>query len=190
MHRWLLACPFLLVFTLRGVPQQAQVGLHVEVVEGDGAINSIRLHRGHNPLVRVTSPEGEPVAGATVTFLLPSSGPSATFPDGGLTATMLTDEQGRAETRGLRPNAIEGQFQIGVRASSRGSAGVATLVQTNAEPEIKRTHTKLYVILAAVGGVAAGGAVLASRGKSSPADTATTTGGSITSGTPTFGPPH
>jgi hypothetical protein len=162
----------------------------VEVVEGDGAINSIRLHRGHDPSVRVTGPEGEPLAGATVTFLLPSSGPGATYPNGGLTATVQTDRQGMAAARGLRPNAIEGQFQISVRASSHGSAGVATLAQTNAEPEIKTSHTKLYVILAAVAGAATGGAVLASRGKSNPADTATTAGGSITSGTPTFGPPH
>jgi hypothetical protein len=68
--------------------------------------------------------------------------------------------------------------------------GAVTLLQTNAEPVAQSGHTKLIVILAAVAGAAAGGAVLAARGKSSPADTPTAASGSITAGIPTFGPPH
>lgn len=165
--------------------------LHVEVVEGDGAINSIRLHRAFDPVVRVTDSGGEPAPEVTVTFLLPATGPSGTFPDGGLSSTIQTDDKGRAAARGLRPNSIEGQFQIRVTASSHGSEGAATLVQTNAEPVVRSSHTKLIVILAAIAGAAAGGAVLATRGgQSSPTPATTTSSGSISAGTPIFGPPH
>src|ERR1035437_1004024 len=75
---------------------QTQPGISLRVVEGDGAINSIRLHRAHNPVVQVLDPTGQPVAGATVTFLLPATGPSGTFGDNGLSITM---QIGRASWR-------------------------------------------------------------------------------------------
>jgi hypothetical protein len=163
--------------------------IRVEVVEGDGAINSIRLHRAHDAVIKVTDVRGEPLLGATVTFMLPVSGPSAAFPDGGQSATVQTDESGRASARGLRPNAIAGQFQIRAKASLLGSTAEATVVQTNAEPTIHTGHTKLIVILVAVGGAAAGGVALALHGKSTPTDTPSG-GGAITAGAPIFGPPH
>ncbi len=190
MHRWPAVCIFTLISCVLTAQESSKPSIQIEVVEGDGAINSIRLHRAHDPVVRVTGPEGESLPGVTVTFLLPSTGASATFPDGAQTLTIQTDKDGRAAGRGLRPNAIEGQFQIRVKASSRGSENQAVLMQTNAEAVIKSGHTTLIVVLAAVAGAAAGGAVLASRGKSSPSDTTSTTGGSINAGAPIFGPPH
>jgi hypothetical protein len=121
--------------------------------------------------------------------MLPVSGPSAAFPDGGQSATVQTDDHGAAAARGLRPNAIAGQFQIRAKASLLGSTAEAIVVQTNAEPVIRTGHTKLIVILVAVGGAAAGGAALALHGKSTPAD-APSGGGAITAGAPIFGPPH
>src|SRR5438045_2773092 len=76
----------------------------LRVLEGDRAINSIKLHRGHDPVVQVVGASGEPIAGAAVTFLLPASGPSAAFSDGGLSLTVQTDARGMAAARGLRPN--------------------------------------------------------------------------------------
>lgn len=79
-------------------------------VDGDVAINSIRQHRGHDPVC--VSPLWEANRGASATFLPPSTGPSATLPGGGVTVTVQTDEQGRARARGLHPNAIEGRSRF------------------------------------------------------------------------------
>jgi len=174
-------------------PQPTVVNINIGALEGDGAINSIRLRRAHEPVVRVADSGGEPLSGATVTFLLPATGPSGSFLDGGLSLTTQTDSQGRAVGRGLRPNSIAGQFRIRVTASWSGSEGAATLVQTNAEPVVKSSHSKTIAIIAIIAGAVAGGAAIAARGKSSPSDNATTTsvaGGSISPGTPSFGPPH
>jgi len=198
MHRYRRICLLLLIFRVLAAQERpaatplasAAAAIRIDVIEGDAALNSIRLHRAHDIAVRVTNAGGEPLRGITVMFALPDSGPSATFPDGGIRSTVQTDDQGRAAARGIRPNSIAGQFQIRVTASWRGSEGAATLVQTNAEPEVRSGRTKWIVILAAVAGAAAGGAVLAARGKSSSSDAATPTGGSITAGAPIFGPPH
>ena len=61
---------------------QAQPAISIRVVEGDNAINSIRMKRGHDPVVQVLNATGEPLAGATVSFLLPPTGAGATFSDG------------------------------------------------------------------------------------------------------------
>ena len=98
----------------------AKSGLSIQVVEGDGAINSIRLHRGHDPVVRLVSSEGKPVVGATVTFVLPATGASGSFGDSGLSLTVPTGPDGTAAGRGLHPNGTAGQFQIRVIASWNG----------------------------------------------------------------------
>ena len=171
----------------------------IQIVEGDGAINSIRLHRGHEPVVRVVTPGGEPVAGASVTFLLPASGASASFADSGLSITVVTDDGGIATGRGLRPNGVAGPFRIRVTTSWHGLPAVASLSQTNAEPVVHASHTKAIVILVVVAGAAAGGAA-AALGHSTPASqSAANTGGTIAgstgigtvvAGSPTIGPPH
>jgi hypothetical protein len=176
-----------------GLGQEA--GVHIQIVEGDGAINSIRLRRAHEPVVKLTDSAGEPIENASVTFVLPANGPSASFGDSGLSLTVQTDSRGTAAGRGLRPNAIAGQFRIRVATSWHGVPAAATLMQTNAEPVAKAGHGKVIAILAVVAGAVAGGAAVATRGgKSSAADTssasATQTGGSISAGSPSVGPPH
>lgn len=174
---------------------QAQTpSVTIRVVEGAGAINSIKLRRGHDPVVQVVDASGEPVAGAAVTFLLPASGPSATFGDNSLSLTAQTDRRGMAAARGLRPNRVEGQFRIRVTTSWNGQSVSATLTQTNAEPVGKSSNSKWIVIAVVVGGAAAGGAVAAMHGGSSsnsPAGGGATASGpsTIVAGTPTFGPP-
>src|SRR5690348_12029241 len=60
-------------------PPPATNPLHIRIVEGDAAINSIRFHRAHDPVVQVLDEKGAPVGGVTVTFLLPATGPGGTF---------------------------------------------------------------------------------------------------------------
>src|SRR5512133_2396804 len=109
--------PFVLVLT---VSLEAQT-LTVKVVEGGGAINSIRLQRGHDPVVQVLDEAERPVAGAAVTFLLPASGAGATFADGSLSQTTTSDARGMAAARGMKPNRLAGQFRIRATASLRGA---------------------------------------------------------------------
>jgi hypothetical protein len=180
---------------------QAQSPMTIKIIEGDHAINSIRMKRGHDPVVQVLSGSGEPIAGATVSFLLPASGAGATFSDGGLSLTVQSDAKGMAVGRHLTPNRIEGPFRIRVTASSHGEAASAALSQTNAEPAVKSSRSKWIVIAVAAGGALAGGVVAASHGGgSSSSDTSggSTGGGSgggaagataIVPGSPSFGPP-
>src|SRR5689334_14495032 len=82
------------VAVLAGHAQTAPIS--IRVVQGDHAINSIKLRQGHDPVVQLTDPAGAPIAGATVTFMLPASGPGATFPDQSLSSSVQTDQQGMA----------------------------------------------------------------------------------------------
>ena len=176
----------------------AASGVQIRIVQGDGAINSIRLHRAHDPEVQVVDSDGHPVSGATVTFLLPALGAGGTFQDNGLSLTTQTDEHGMAAGRGLKPNRIAGPFHIRVTTSWRGQPANATLTETNAEPVAKSSSSKKIIIIAVIGGAAAAGAVVAAHGGGSPGTPAgsggSTAGGSggatITSGSPSFGPPH
>jgi len=174
----------------------AQGGITIKVLQGDGAINSIRMRRGHDPVVQVFDPSGEPLRNATVSFLLPATGPSGSFGDSGLSLTVQTDDHGMATGRGLVPNRIEGPFKIRVTASAHGDSATATIGQTNAEAAVKTARSKWIVIAAVVGGAAVGGAVLAAKGGKSDTTAGGTTGsvssgaGTIIPGAPTFGPPR
>lgn len=193
--KWSITWVTFLTFCAVSVRGQTTTGLTIHVVEGASAINSIKLRRGHDPVVQVVNSNGQPVAGATVTFLLPASGASGTFADNSLSLTAQTDSRGMATGRGLKPNKLAGQFRIRVTTSWRGEAASATLMQTNAEPEMKSNNSKWIVIAAVVGGVAAGGALAATRGGSSSASPTapiptTPTASTIVAGTPSFGPPR
>ena len=168
---------------------QTETGIGIRVIEGDEAINSIRLHRAHDPVVRVLDATGEPIAGAMVTFLLPASGPSGTFGDSGLSLTIQTDAKGMAVGRGLRPNRIAGQFHIRATTSWHSQAANASLTQTNAEPLAKSHTSRTLAIVIIAAAAVAGGAAAATHGKSSPA-AASTGSTTITAGSPSFGPPQ
>jgi hypothetical protein len=163
----------------------------IEVLEGDGAINNIRLHRAREPVVRVVDQDGHPIPNVAVTFLLPSQGAGGTFADGKTLLTVMSDNNGQAVGHGLRPNGTAGQFQIRVTTSFQGQAATANISQTNAEPAQGGGSSKTILILALVGGAAAAGAAVAlGKGKSSSSTTTTTNPGAVISpGNPTFGPP-
>ncbi|HUD99711.1 MAG TPA: hypothetical protein VMR62_09060 [Bryobacteraceae bacterium] len=175
--------------------RSAPAGPRIEVLEGDGAINNIRLHHAKEPVVRVVDQDGKPIPNVAVTFALPASGPGGTFAGGNTSSTVMTDSNGQAVGHGLRPNGNAGQFQIRVTTSVAGQAVTATISQTNAEPATGGGSSKTLVILALVGGAAAAGvAVALGKGKSSAGNTTTTTttttsGIVITPGSPVFGPP-
>lgn len=190
---------YLLILLAPMLAAAQEPALRIRVLEGDGAINSIRFHRAKDPVVQVTDSSGEPIAGAIVTFLLPGTGPSGTFGESGLSLTVTTERDGRAAAHGLKPNRIEGPFRIRVAASAAGQNASAVLNQTNAEPVVQSKSGKKIAIIALIGAAAVGGAVAAAHGGKSSSTTTTDStgttasvppGATIVPGTPTFGPPH
>jgi hypothetical protein len=168
---------------------------HIEVLEGDGAINNIGLHRAKEPVVRVADQDGHPLANVAVTFVLPEQGPSGIFTDGHSSLTVMTDESGQAVGHGLRPNGIAGQFHVTVTVSYQGQAATAILTQTNAEPAAAAKSSKTLIIVGVVAGVAAAGAAIGLAGKKSGSSSSSGSGGGssgivITPGSPSFGAPH
>jgi len=111
---------------------QAPTQLNLIIVEGDGAINNVRQRTAREPIVQVQDENKKPVAGATIVFLLPESGPSGTFKDGTRILKVMSDNNGRAVAKGLRLNNISGKFQIQVEASYKGATATSTITQSNA----------------------------------------------------------
>jgi hypothetical protein len=186
---------------LWAAPQQSSGELTLLVIEGQNAINNISRNTAYEPIVEVRDGAGKPVAGASVSFVLPTIGPGALFPDGSRELMVQTDETGRAVGRGLRPNNQVGQFEIRVVASHSGSKATASITQTNAAPVVasSKSGKKLAIILGLVGGGAAAALAAASGGGGSGGGGTGTTppptggdpvSGTITPGTPGFGPPR
>jgi len=164
--------------------------LRIIVLEGEGSINNIREHTAHAPVIRVLDAEERPVAGATVNFLLPDLGASGYFPEGRTNFTTRTDTDGQAVARGLRPNNVAGRFQIRVSASSGNRRGTATVTQVNVAPAAARGKSKTKYIIAVLVAGGAAGAVFAAKGGGKSSSTPSSTGTTITPGSPVFGPPQ
>ncbi|MCS7026038.1 MAG: carboxypeptidase-like regulatory domain-containing protein [Bryobacteraceae bacterium] len=170
--------------TIPGAP----ASMKLTVKEGDGALNNIKAMRAKEPVVLVTDANDRPLAGASVTFLLPELGPGAMFPEG-YSTTVTTGPDGLAVGRGMRPNNVVGPFEIRVVASYQGQTARAVIKQTNAAPQASSGSGKKAAILVAVlGGAGAAVALGVTRsGKSNPSQPG---GTSISAGGSTFGPPR
>jgi hypothetical protein len=164
--------------------------IRISVMEGEGAINNVRLQRAKVPVIRVETETGAPVSGAFVHFLAPTEGPGGVFLDGSSTSTVMTDTEGRASARGFRPNKTVGQFQIRVTVSYSGKTANARIIQTNAESAAARQiSSKKIALLAIVGVAVAGGAAMVARGGGGSKTPAAAPGTVIAAGNPAFGPP-
>jgi hypothetical protein len=120
--------------------------IRLVVVEGEGAINNLKRRTAREVIIQVEDENHKPIGGATVSLLLPSSGPGGQFSGGGLSQTLRSDPMGRVRFN-FRPNNVAGQFQANVTASYQGVTAATTVAQTNS-----------LVAAAAAGGAAAGGA--------------------------------
>ena len=185
---WLVLCG-----TLAGADRPA---LHVTILEGEGAFNDIHKGLARAPVVEVRDENGSPVENARVVFQLPEVGPSGTFGESGLMYVATTDREGHASAIGLKPNRVEGSFQIVVTVSSQGRTGRTLIRETNTlaggDRPIKSGRSKWLGILLAVGGAASGGIIAATRGggssNSSTASAPTPT--TLSAGTVTIGGPR
>ena len=188
-------------------PGFAQGGptLNLVIVEGEGQINNIRQRTAREPIVEVQDENHKPIAGVAVTFLLPNQGASASFADGSHSLTVISDNQGRAVARGLRPNNAQGQYQIHVSASYHGQTANAVITQSNvmgaaaagsAAGAAAGISGKLVAILIVVGAAAVGGGIYASTHAGSSNNNSTIPSGpstvttTITVGAGTVGPPR
>jgi len=173
--------------------QEPATNLRITVLEGEGAMNNIKLRSPRNLVVQIEDSNKKPLPQVAVTFTAPNTGAGGAFSNGESTTTVTTDPQGRASIRGFRPNTQAGKFEIRVSASSNGETARATITQFNmavsAPPPAKSNTGKLIAIIAVVGGAAAAGGFIATRksGTTTPPPLPSLT---VAAGTGTVGPPQ
>jgi hypothetical protein len=176
----------LLLVTQSSFAAQADVGLRIQVMQGDDARNVVEQIPAIPITVRVTDRNNRPIPGATVVFTSPETGASGDFANGLTTFSAVSDESGTAVAREYRPNDISGTYQIRVRAEYLGEVAATMVRQTNIVA--KKSMGKLIAIMAVAGAAGVAGAALAARGGnngSSPSSNPTGNPGSSSS-TPTI----
>lgn len=184
-----------LMAQLPAPPPPAPGELKVLILEGEGVINNVRLRAARELSVQVNDEQEKPVAGATVSFLLPSQGPGGMLANGASHTTVQTDARGRAVAKGFRPNNLAGKLEISVTASYQGRTGRATITQFNMLVQAahrKSSSGKIIAIVALVGAAAAGGAYagLHKSGTTPVSAPAPIPSITLSPGTGTVGAPH
>lgn len=118
------------------VAQIQPSGFHIAIVDGEGALNNVKGRLAREPIVQVEDENHKRLVGAYVTFDTPTSGPSGVFADGSTHFVTTTDADGRAVAHGLRPNNINGKFEIHVHVTYNGQpVGDLTIHQANVSGE-------------------------------------------------------
>lgn len=150
--------------------QSPKTALKIVVLQGDNATNDVKSRTAVEPVVEVRDQQDFPVRNATVTFQLPSFGPSGFFPDQNLTFKTITNAQGQAAATGLVPNSEAGRFTIKVTAMADDRIVSISIQQRNASDAAAaqaKSKSRVWKIVAIAGGLAAtGGIALSRRGSS------------------------
>src|SRR5262245_22595015 len=113
-------CQLLVLHPVLAQQITVQRGLRLIVVEGAGARNVVQQIAPKSLVVRVED-DRRPVAGATVVFTAPQTGPSGQFENDSRTISLLTDQDGVASAGAYHPNASPGPYQIRVTAQFQGA---------------------------------------------------------------------
>jgi len=174
----------LLLFAGQTTAQVPAPKLNIVVISGDGAINNIKSRTAREMIVEVRDENNKPVAGASVVFLLPDSGPGLVSSNGSRMLTSVTDSSGRTAARGLKPNGQSGNFNIQVRANFQQSFGQLVVAQTNIVAA-GAAISGLTIALIAVGAAAAAGTAYAVTRDGSSRSTL-----GVNPGTPSAGAPR
>jgi hypothetical protein len=165
--------------------------LHISVLEGNNAINSLSSGRSVTPVVEVRDQNDFPVEGATVTFTLPASGPGGTFRGNQVSYSARSDSHGQVSAPFL-VNGLAGKFRIQVTATAGNRKGEAWIAQTNATGEYagvaapRHPWYKKWYVWAVIGGAAAGVATWAATRNSGSAPGSSSGAITITAGGPVF----
>lgn len=140
--------------------------LVITILDGEGALNDIHQRTAREPIVKVDDENHRPIAGVAILFTLPGSGPSGVFADGAQTFSTVTDSAGRAVAHGLRPNGVQGSYNINVKATYNGQTAQATIHQKNMANQSSVTQhaahaAGLKTVLIIVAAAAAAGTAVA-----------------------------
>lgn len=109
------------------------IALHITILDGEDALNSIRERTAREPIVQVEDENHKPVAGALILFSVQngSTGAGGTFADGLQTLRVTTGADGRGVAHGLQPNQTQGSYAIGVTATLGALVVTAQIHQQN-----------------------------------------------------------
>ena len=140
--------------------------LFITILEGEGALNNIRARTAREPIVQVEDENHKPLADVSVVFLLKpgETGANGVFGPRSVYQT-VTDANGRAIGRDLKPNDKSGEFMILVIAALAGSTAEILIHQTNTpdgEPLPNPTPGARFPLLGSGGGGSASGRPLGS----------------------------
>lgn len=148
---------------LLAVPSQLPAGqtpagsrlLSLEIVDGEDAINDIKLGTAREPVVEVQDENHKPVAGAVVSFSLARH---SLFDRTVFRAS--TDSTGRVHVNPLQLNHNPGRFEIHIKASYQGRTATITMHQTNVAGATGAAGATTAVAPAVAAGAAAGAAAV------------------------------
>ncbi len=159
--------------------------LNIVVLNGDGAINNIKSRTARETIVEVRDENNKPVAGASVVFLLPDSGPGVVGPNGSRMITTVTDSNGRAAARGLKPNSQAGKYNLQIRANYQQAFGQIVVAQSNIVAA-GAAISGLTLAILGIAAAAAGGTAYALSRNGDPSRPSV----GVNPGTPTAGAPR
>jgi hypothetical protein len=164
MKAWLASCVAIAV----AATGTAQVStLNIRILEGEGTVHRAGGRTPRPLTIEVTDESRRPVAGATITFQLPESGPGGTFANGLRTDVQTTDSRGRATARAFQANQTPGRFQVRITVLREQAHAGTVSFQYIGEPKGgiaqagRSKGRKKWLILAAVAGAAAAGGIVA-----------------------------
>jgi hypothetical protein len=145
-----------LIPLIAGAWQLQPSAFHISIIDGEGALNNVQGRLAREPVVQVEDRNHRRVAGAYVVFDSPKSGPSAVFEDGSNHFAITTGADGRATATGMRPNNVNGSFNIDVHVFLQGQEiGHVTIHQSNVPPKVDQIANNLQPSNANQGEVAA-----------------------------------
>lgn len=173
LQHWsiVVLCELLVLHSAWSPPALAQQNLQIMVVEGEGARNITNQIPARPLVVRIHDANGRPTAGAAVTFTAPEDGPSGEFANDSRSVRLVTGPDGIANAGPFHPNALEGPYQIVVRAEFEGQTATTSILQRNVAKG--GGHKKLILIFAIAGAAAAAG-IAAGHSSSSGSSSGTT----------------
>ena len=109
------------------------MSLHITILDGEDALNSIRERTAREPIVQVEDENHKPVAGALLLFTINGGpqGASGSFAGASSTLSVTTGADGRGIAHGLLPNKTPGKYTITVSATLGTLVATAIIHQSN-----------------------------------------------------------
>jgi len=160
------------LFIAAGLAAQADdiALLNLRVVEGEGSVYAAGSRATRGITVEITDEYARPVTGASVSFMLPESGPSGVFAGGKRSDVAVTNSEGKASVWGMQWNKAPGTVEVritalkgSVRAGTISTQYISDKLPTSSA--VSSSHKRRYLIIgAAVAGAAAAGLALHGSG--------------------------